>query len=108
MPYPAVTSLYKYRQISENSLESLLNEKLWVAQPSSFNDPFDCSIDSYAEDISDVTLDAISRSGFPRISEFDLTDVSTRQVTYSRHCPIIDLNNLWDERMFPLEFIKYL
>jgi hypothetical protein len=41
MPYPNVTSLFKYREISENSIEGLRNENIWVATPRSFNDPFE-------------------------------------------------------------------
>lgn len=34
--------LYKYREFSINSLDSLINDFVYLADPVSFNDPFDC------------------------------------------------------------------
>ncbi len=45
MKYPQVKHLYKYYAYNENSLAVLINKKIWVAKPESFNDPFDCDID---------------------------------------------------------------
>lgn len=44
MEYPEVKHLYKYRAFNTNSLSILINKKIWVAKPGSFNDPFDCRI----------------------------------------------------------------
>ncbi len=44
MEYPKVTHLYKYREYNTNSLSILINKKIWLATPDSFNDPFDCNI----------------------------------------------------------------
>ena len=38
------TALYKYQTLTAYSLASLINDTVWLAQPSSFNDPFDCAI----------------------------------------------------------------
>ncbi|MBT6050080.1 MAG: DUF2971 domain-containing protein [Candidatus Scalindua sp.] len=34
--------LYKYSAFSANSIASLINKRIWFADPRSFNDPFDC------------------------------------------------------------------
>ncbi len=39
-PVPAI--LYKYRAFSINSLDSLINDTVYLADPKTFNDPFDC------------------------------------------------------------------
>jgi len=44
MEYPRVKYLYKYRAYNANSLSILINRKIWLARPESFNDPFDCNI----------------------------------------------------------------
>jgi len=36
--------LYKYRKFDAYSLSSIANQAVWLAKPSSFNDPFDCAI----------------------------------------------------------------
>ena len=36
------TSLYKYRAINCNALKNLENDTIWLADPSTFNDPYDC------------------------------------------------------------------
>jgi len=45
MEYPQVKYLYKYCAYNTNSLSILINKKIWVAKPESFNDPFDCKIE---------------------------------------------------------------
>jgi hypothetical protein len=40
--YP--THLYKYQRLTAHSLASVLNKSVWMASPTSFNDPFDCAI----------------------------------------------------------------
>lgn len=35
--------LYKYRQIDEYSIKNLEDDTVWLAEPESFNDPYDCS-----------------------------------------------------------------
>ncbi|EJG0988368.1 DUF2971 domain-containing protein [Vibrio parahaemolyticus] len=54
MKYPNIKTLYKYRAlrvrnkesnvIDERLINSLLNEKIWISSPDSFNDPFDCNL----------------------------------------------------------------
>ena len=43
MNNPEITSLYKYREYNQYSLQSLINSTAWFAKPLSFNDPFDCN-----------------------------------------------------------------
>ena len=44
MEYPEILKLYKYRVYNQNSLSMLINKKIWVSKPTSFNDPFDCKL----------------------------------------------------------------
>ena len=39
-----LTSLYKYQTLSAYSLASLISNTVWFAKPSTFNDPYDCSL----------------------------------------------------------------
>lgn len=41
---PEVTKLYKYRSYSDQALQMLENNQVFLAAPVSFNDPFDCAI----------------------------------------------------------------
>lgn len=36
-------SIFKYRAINKHSLKNLLDDTVWLADPSNFNDPYDCS-----------------------------------------------------------------
>lgn len=50
--------LYKYRSVNEYALDNLENGTLYCAEPSTFNDPFDCQMgigiwDAYVETIQD-------------------------------------------------------
>lgn len=38
------TKVFKYREINENTFKILSNHQVWFANPSTFNDPFDCNI----------------------------------------------------------------
>jgi len=35
-------SVFKYRQVSDTSLQNLVDDTVWLADPQSFNDPYDC------------------------------------------------------------------
>lgn len=48
MEHPTVTRLYKYTVFNARAMASLVTEKLWFANPSTFNDPFDCVIPNHA------------------------------------------------------------
>lgn len=36
-------SIFKYREVNKNSLKNLEDDTIWLADPSNFNDPYDCS-----------------------------------------------------------------
>lgn len=58
MEYPEVKHLYKYYAYNENSLSVLINKKIWLAKPKSFNDPFDSDI-NFEDNIEDELLEQI-------------------------------------------------
>lgn len=37
------TSIFKYRAVNENSIKNLEEDTIWLADPSNFNDPYDCA-----------------------------------------------------------------
>lgn len=47
--------LYKYRAFSINSLDSVINDTVYMADPVSFNDPFDCQ-PSVVDDLNDIDV----------------------------------------------------
>jgi hypothetical protein len=63
MEYPQVKHLYKYGAYNTNSLSILINKKIWVAKPDSFNDPFDCKIRFKSEINSDAFRKYLDRTG---------------------------------------------
>lgn len=72
---PSITSLYKYRAINDRTLESLRNHNLWISQPNSFNDPFDCNTDNYELDkIAPETASLLTNAGV----NLDINDASNR------------------------------
>lgn len=55
MRYNNPTRLYKYKSFSVDSLDLLVSDKLYFANPNSFNDPLDCN-PSVRDDINDVDV----------------------------------------------------
>ena len=58
-----LTSLYKYQTLSAYSLASLVNNTVWLANPSSFNDPFDCAVTLDRKKFMESLEHAITRIG---------------------------------------------
>ena len=52
--------LYKYQSLSAYSLAALVMRTIWLAKPSTFNDPFDCGITLDRRKYKDSVLHAIS------------------------------------------------
>lgn len=63
MEYPRVKHLYKYCAYNANSLSILINRKIWLARPESFNDPFDCNIKFKSEIKSEALSMYLNRTG---------------------------------------------
>jgi len=57
--------LYKYRCYNAYSLASLANSSIWLSEPKTFNDPFDCALtldrDAYKQSVVDAIGDAMNR-----------------------------------------------
>lgn len=49
--------LYKYQAPSDRAFENLESATLWFADPTTFNDPFDCALDVMGLDIPASALD---------------------------------------------------
>lgn len=66
----APSHLYKYQRLSAHSLASLLNETVWLASPTSFNDPFDCAItlskDKLQESLDHAIVEISRNRGIPK------------------------------------------
>lgn len=76
MSHPHITSLYKYRAVNDRALEGLRNNKLWISQPNSFNDPFDCNTDNYDPDKIELgTISILAKSGL----NLDFSESSNRR-----------------------------
>ena len=58
-----LTSLYKYQTLSAYSLASLVNNTVWLANPSTFNDPFDCAVTLDRKKFMESLEHAIDRIG---------------------------------------------
>jgi hypothetical protein len=54
-------SLFKYRAFDRNSLQSLIDGKVWLAAPASFNDPFDCRFYIHRERSNEELLAHLNR-----------------------------------------------
>lgn len=62
----APDSLYRYQALTAHSLASVINKTIWLAKPSSFNDPFDCAItldrQKYKQSVMHVVSMAMERA----------------------------------------------
>lgn len=54
------TMLYKHTSISDNLKNSLRTAELWFADPTSFNDPFDCQINDQTKWTDDLIKDYVT------------------------------------------------
>jgi hypothetical protein len=67
--------LYRYQALNAHSLASLVNNTIWLSNPDSFNDPFDCAITldrkKYEESIAHVVSVALEQY---KPNEFDIDD----------------------------------
>jgi len=61
--------LYKYEEISKQSLENLKNQVIYFASPSKFNDPFDCAINPQVIEPNDEDIEIV-RSFFSKNSKY--------------------------------------
>jgi hypothetical protein len=65
---PEVRVLYNYFRADPMNIEAIRGGRYWFAKPTSFNDPFDCSVniaeDSLEESIQHALADVTSQPGF--------------------------------------------
>lgn len=80
MDQPSVTRLYKYSAFNAHSMASLVTEKLWFANPSTFNDPFDCVMPNHASVyLAQITVGAAKRRAKAvKASERKADDIAQR------------------------------
>ncbi|GBL02407.1 hypothetical protein VH1709_contig00112-0003 [Vibrio harveyi] len=80
--------LYKYRNFNERALEIIINQELWLATPSSLNDPFDCQIE-YAKlfdaavselNIPDVHLKSFATASKQAMEQLRVLSLSNSEV----------------------------
>jgi hypothetical protein len=83
MEHPKVARLYKYAALSGHAISSIESGKLWFPYPSTFNDPFDCSVINYAQDYFDKQ-DRLARRDLrvptPAAGRGDLTHRTLRKL----------------------------
>ena len=76
---PVPTSLYKYQTLTAYSLASLINSTVWLAKPSSFNDPFDCALTldwlRYKESVKHAITIAMERAKPEGLKREHLMDI---------------------------------
>jgi len=68
---PEVTKLYKYREYNERALSMLENNQIFLAAPISFNDPFDCAIETIidvenGDELLELTAERFEIFGTPK------------------------------------------
>lgn len=85
------SSIFKYREVNENSIKNLEEDTIWLADPSNFNDPYDC-----AHTVDFSAINKKSETGFfatfmeERGSDLNLSDQQKRNLFASKN-PIDDL-----------------
>jgi hypothetical protein len=85
--------VYKYRAYDARALEIIINRQLWLAEPSSLNDPFDCQIEySQAFDAAISSLN-ISDKAMNSFSEASVSALKNLRVLSLSKSPINPL--LW-------------
>lgn len=50
MEHTKITRLYKYSAFNSRSISALVTGKLWYPLPTTFNDPYDCTVVNYADE----------------------------------------------------------
>jgi len=60
--------IYKYVSFSEQNLENLKNNQLYLSIPSAFNDPFDCSFTPVYEEASNTELAQYYKNELKKLS----------------------------------------
>lgn len=77
--------LYKYKSFSINSLDSLINDTVYLADPVSFNDPFDCQ-PSVVDDTNSIDLlREIAHELMFDANEADFDNHEKRVIDYIKH-----------------------
>lgn len=91
MHHPKTTSLFKYRTINPDTREALRNQKIWVASPNSFDDPFDTNTDNYVDELSPETIETFARRGIPQIRNINPSTLHTLFVKQAKKFGILCL-----------------
>lgn len=85
------SSIFKYREVNDNSIKNLEEDTIWLADPSNFNDPYDCA---HTVDFTTIKKqsepESFAKFMEERGSDIDLSDEQKRNL-YKSKSPIDDL-----------------
>lgn len=70
-------SLFRYRAFDRYSLQALIDQKVWLASPDSFNDPLDCKFHVSAQHTDQELVDHLNECARDRneVRRFSLEDI---------------------------------
>jgi hypothetical protein len=72
-------SLFRYQALTAHSLASVVNKTIWLAKPSTFNDPFDCAISldrqKYKQSVMHAITVAMERANSAGLKPEYLNDI---------------------------------
>lgn len=86
-----ITRLFKYRIINRDTREALRKQKIWVASPDSFDDPFDTNTDNYIEELSPETIETFTRRGYPQIRNMNPSTLHAQFVKQAKKFGVLCL-----------------
>ena len=75
--------LYKYQRLTAHSLAAQLNETVWLAKPSTFNDPFDCALTLSKDSLQGAINHIVDRLAQSNMKEGRSAEPISRAITDS-------------------------
>lgn len=85
------SSLFKYKSFdSTGALDILRHDEMWLSNPTSFNDPFDCGLNVSSKDLSEATIRKILAKYIPDHIKKKYKITNEELIELSRSKNIID------------------